>query len=253
MIHYHGGPLWPVEAAATLWKKRHGFVSHFRPDQIDVAAEQCQSFALDNGAFSCWKNGRQLPIDQYAEWVRRWAQHPGFDWCLAPDIIDGSEAENDAMLDAWYGDVPLHSSLSVPVYHLHESFERLARLAHAHPRVALGSSGKYAQIGTKAWQGRMADVMRVVCNTEGFPVTKLHGLRMLSPTVFSQIPLSSADSTNVARNIVTDKAWGGPYAPKSKATRALIIADNVEHHAAARRWVGTMGMQQNLDLMDALP
>lgn len=249
MIHYHGGPLWPVEAAATLWKKRHGFVSFYRPDQIDVAAEQCQSFAADNGAFSFWKAGKgRVDFVGYAEWVARWAQHPAFDWCLIPDIIDGDEAANDAWIARWLDEAPIRRELSVPVFHIHEDLERLERLMEAFPRVALGSSGQYAKIGTKAWDRRMTDVMTVACNAEGFPRTRLHGLRMLAPTVFSQIPLSSADSTNVARNIVTDKAWKGPYAPKSKATRALIIADNVEHHPAARRFTGSIGIAENLEL-----
>ena len=56
MIHYHGGPIYPVTAAFRLWRARHAFVSFAYPEQVEIAAEEAQSFALDNGAFSAWKS-----------------------------------------------------------------------------------------------------------------------------------------------------------------------------------------------------
>jgi hypothetical protein len=55
------------------------------------------------------------------------------DWCVIPDVSDGDEAANDALLAEW----GLPGEISVPVYHLHESLERLARLVDTYPRVAL--------------------------------------------------------------------------------------------------------------------
>lgn len=89
--------------------------------------------------------------------------------------------------------------------------------------------------------------MRVVTDDAGRPITKLHGLRMLDPTVFSHFPFSSADSTNVARNIGIDSAWTGPYAPRSRYTRALIMMERIELHASAARWSGE-GAGKNQDL-----
>lgn len=55
------------------------------------------------------------------------------------------------------------------------------------------------------------------------------GLRMLNKDLFSHIPLSSADSTNVARNIGIDKYWNrSAYAPASKETRAAVLAERIE-------------------------
>lgn len=53
-------------------------------------------------------------------------------------------------------------------------------------------------------------------------------MRMLNPAIFTKIPLSSADSTNLARNIGIDKAWTGSYRPASKETRATLIAERTE-------------------------
>ncbi len=87
----------------------------------------------------------------------------------------------------------------------------------------------------------------------GGPVTPntaaLHGLRMLNPTIFSYLPLSSADSTNVARNIGLDNKWDSPYCPRSREVRAIVLADRIERHAAANRWSGmVIGPQMNLKM-----
>jgi 7-carboxy-7-deazaguanine synthase len=44
VIHYHGGPIWPEEAALTTWEGGHACVSFARPEQIELVAAVCQSF-----------------------------------------------------------------------------------------------------------------------------------------------------------------------------------------------------------------
>jgi hypothetical protein len=60
---------------------------------------------------------------------------------------------------------------------------------------------------------------------------------MLNPTVFSQLPLASADSTNVAQNHGRERKR---YA-LTAAMGALAIVDRIEHHASAPRWTRTYG------------
>lgn len=245
MIHYHGGPITPKSVAIEVWTARHGMVSFYHPWQIDEAAELCQSFCVDNGAFSAWKSGAEIKWADYYGFVEKWMRHPGFDWAIIPDIIEGSEQDNDAMLAAW----PLPRSAGVPVWHLHESLDRLARLAAIWPRIALGSSGEWANPGNNRWWGRIGEVMSVLCDAAGRPITKLHGLRMLDPTIFSHMPLASADSTNVAQNHPIDKKWSGPYQPLDQETRALVLARRIEFHASANRWNGIGGVQKNFELV----
>lgn len=241
MIHYHGGPITPRSAAIATWTRRHAMISFANPDQIDIAAEVCQSFALDNGAYPLFTAGKgDIDVKAYADWLDEWCRHPGFDWCLIPDKIDGSEAENDKLLNNW-----LHRAESVPVYHLHESLDRLAWLVSTWPRVALGSSGEYWEVGSALWWGRMHEVMGIACDGEGIPYCKIHLLRGLDPTIFSQIPASSADSTNVARNIGLDVRWSGPYVPKTKEARAMVLVDRIEHHASASVYSGVQGIHMN--------
>jgi hypothetical protein len=125
---------------------------HIQPaEHIGAAADACQSFILDNGAFTVWKSGGTLDVPGYIAWVREWCLHPGFDWALIPDVIDGDEEANDELVAA----CPLPREWAAPVWHLHESLDRLRRLADAYPRICFGSSGEYAQPGGSAWRARI--------------------------------------------------------------------------------------------------
>lgn len=247
MIHYHGTPLYPATDMVAAFSGRHAMVSFESPEQIEVAAEVCQSVALDNGAFSAWTQKKPYDFDGYYEWCGTWLKHPSVDWAVIPDVIDGDSEANERLLGLW----PFGKDKGVPVWHLHESLSRLKWLATSRwPRVALGSSGEYKDPGSNEWWARIAQAMRVICDEEGYPLVKLHGLRMLDPVIFSHLPLASADSCNVARNAGVDVKWNGPYAPRSRQLRALIMMDRIERHASARRWSReSSGVQHNLELL----
>ncbi|EKH6496529.1 hypothetical protein O8Q80_001947 [Providencia rettgeri] len=231
MIHYHGGPITPDTCAIKAWKARHAFVSFAHSGQLNLASEICQSFAVDNGAFTAWKAAGKNKIDwsDYYDFVSKWKNHPRFDFAIIPDVIDGGEDENDALLTEW----PHGNFYGVPVWHMNESDERFIRLCNEYPRVSIGSCGEYDVKRPRAAVARMKDLIRHVVDDNGYPVTKLHGLRMLNPQIFTQLPLASADSTNVARNIGIDKAWKGAYSPASKETRASILVERIESHNSA--------------------
>lgn len=225
MIHYHGLPITPATAAVSAVSAGHAFVSYAHPDQLGLAIEVTQSFAVDNGAFSAWRKG--CPISDwtgYYAWVDGLKNIPSFDWAVIPDVIDGSEEDNDALVQQWPHEVWIGS----PVWHMHESLDRLRRLSDQWPRICLGSSGSYSKIGTRNWWDRMASAMEIVCDGEGRPKTRLHGLRMLDPAIVRKFPFSSADSTNIARNIGIDKAWPVAYAPPTKEARASIMRARIE-------------------------
>lgn len=233
MILYHGLPITPVTAAVKAVQGGHAFVSYAHPEQLGVAAEFCASFALDNGAFPAWRAKR--PIKDWRpfyEWAADAQRLPGCDFAVIPDVIDGTEAENDRLISDW----PLGRHFGAPVWHMHESLGRLAQLVNDWPRVYIGSSGEFDVVGTPAWWGRMELAMLVACDVQGRPVCRLHGLRMLNPRVFTRLPLSSADSTNIGRNIGIDQAWKGTYAPIGKDARALALRVRMEALNGAIRW-----------------
>ena len=254
MIHYHGGPVTPQTVAIALWTRRHALVSFEEPRQVALAFEIAQSVLLDNGAFSKWNAGDgEVDIGAYASWVAEWHRHPGYDGAIIPDKIDGTTADNDKMIARWHQH-PGRPERGIPVWHMHEDLERLRYLVRGaqgrvYPAVALGSSGQWATVGTDEWWVRMSEAMEVACDDQGRPLCRLHGLRMLAPTVFSHLPLASADSTNVARNTGLDSRWKGTYTPVTDSQRALVLAERIEHHASAARWSRRHGVQQNLELI----
>lgn len=233
MIHYHGLPITPETAAVAVLQAGHGFVSFAEPRNLGLAAQVCQSFAVDNGAFTAWKQGK--PISDWSAfyaWAADAAMVPSCDFAVVPDVIDGSEADNDALLDEW----PLGKFFGAPVWHMHESLERLERMASDWPRVCVGSSGEFATVGTASWWDRMAEAMGVVCDPQGRPGVRLHGLRMLNPEVFTRLPFASADSTNIGRNIGIDQAWRGTYTPPTKEARAAVMRARIESQNAPATW-----------------
>ena len=236
MIHYHGLPITPATAALRAINGGHAFISFRHPDQLTLALEVAQSFALDNGAFSAWRSGEPVTDwTQYYLWVAELHRYPSFDFAVIPDVIDGDEAANDALLDewSWKGST---AWVGAPVWHLHESLDRLDRLVSNYPRICLGSSGEYAQIGTFKWWQRMAEAMNVICDKHGRPACKVHGLRMLNPEVFTRFPFASADSTNIGQNVGIDSAWKGTYTPPTKEARAAIMRERIESHQSLVFW-----------------
>lgn len=233
MIHYHGTPCGATrDDVARFLKGRHALIPFFRPEDIGTAAEVCQSFCIDNGAFSAWKKGISIDWERYYKFFTEWRRHPSFDWAIIPDVIDGDDEQNDALIGEWKGRFGV--SDGVPVWHMHESYDRLERLCNEWPRVALGSSGQFAKVGTKPWWKQMAGALDVVC-VGGKPIAKLHGLRMLSPKVFTKMPLASADSTNAVRNSSSFKRFG-IYIPPNASTRMTIIAERIESQQSASAW-----------------
>ena len=237
MIKYHGTPIGgKTTDAAEILRGRHALVSFAHPDQLAVVLDVCQSFVLDNGAFSEWeKTGGEINFNAYVDWVSTVYRSPGFDWCLIPDKIDGTEDDNSKLVHKWLR--LSFQAKGVPIWHLHESLEWLEWLINRFEWVALGSSGQWPNPGTASWWTRMGEAMTVCCDAEGRPKAKLHGLRMLDPEIFRHLPLSGADSTNAARNNNQISRFG-MYPPPTAGQRAATIAARIEAHNSAPVWLG---------------
>jgi hypothetical protein len=177
---------------------------------------------LDNGAFSYWKTGKATDWDGYYAWCGQWLEH-WTTWAVIPDIIDGTEQENDWLIREWpFGD------RGAPVWHMHESLDRLRFLVSEWPLVCIGSSGAFATIGSPAWKKRMSQAMATACDRRGVPFTRLHMLRGLAYSN-GPYPLYSADSTNIARHHAGDT---------ERARRsALRMASEIDARQTPARWV----------------
>lgn len=237
MICYHGCPCsGSDDGAIRFYRGRHIMVSYAYPEHLPMVADAAASFVLDNGAFTTWKSGQPFDFDGYLAWVMEWCRHPGFTWCLIPDVIDGDEEANDRLLHKWVSQVGTMRTASVPVWHFHESTARLQRLSGHFNTVALGSSGDWPNPGTNSWWERLGEVLPAVLDSVGRPWVRLHGLRMLNAEIVRRVPFTSADSTNASQNAGSVRRFG-QYAPPNAWQRAQVIADRIEGAETAACWV----------------
>lgn len=231
MIQYHVTPIsGKVDEAARFLRNRHALVSFWRPDQLAIVLEYARSFILDSGAFSAWLAGEKVDFEKYIAWVRKLARHPGFAWAVMPDIIDGTEEENDALLEIWPRELR-----GVPVWHMHESIDRLLWLGQCYGFVAIGSSGEYKTPNTEKWWKRVEEIMDAITDDDGVPLFDIHGLRQLHPAIISRVPYKSADSSNVGTNTGSKKRFG-IYVPPSDHVRSMMIADRIEQYNSPAIW-----------------
>lgn len=248
MIHYHGTPIGGTRIDVIRFiTGRHALIPFGRHDDLGAVMEASQSFILDNGAFSHWKKGcGRIDFDAYFSWAKSLHRHPGFDWCLIPDVIDGTEIENQNLVIKW---ARIGSRVKgIPVWHLHESLEYLESLVSEWEIIAIGSSGKWANPGTGPWWKRIDEAMRVICDDSNRPKCKIHGLRMLNPEIFTKLPLSSADSTNAAVNCGSLSRFG-MYQPPTASQRAEVIAERIEQHNSSSIYLKS---HTNIDLFEAI-
>lgn len=236
MIKYHGTPFGGTrDEVAKFLCGRHALIPFGNHGDIGTAAEVCETFMIDNGAFTSWTKGIKPDWNEYIKFVETYRLHPGFDFCVIPDVIDGDETQNNQLMD-WFCINTSRRLRKSPVWHMHESVDRLKMLCDRFETVCLGSSGEFSDPGNRAWWGRMDLAMRTICDEHGRPPCKLHGLRMLDPAIFSRIPLSSADSTNACRNSCSYDRFG-IYAPPHRSARAAAIAMRIEIHNSPAIWV----------------
>lgn len=190
-LHYHGTPITPGIVLESL-AGRCFCVRYGRHEQVAKCHQIGQSVMLDNGAFSFWRTNEPTDWPGYYEWVERWLDYPTT-WAVIPDVIDGDEAANDVLVDEWpFGD------RGAPVWHMHESVDRLLELAVVSPRVCIGSSGAYAVVGSGSWHRRMEEAMNALCGNGRVPVW-VHMLRGMG-MVDAGYPFASVDSTDIAQN-----------------------------------------------------
>jgi hypothetical protein len=196
VIHYHGTPITPRTALLEL-AGRSFCVRYGEHRDVEVCHEIGEGVMLDNGAYPAWSQGKPTDWPGFVAWAKPWLEYRTT-WAVIPDVIGGSEEENDALI-AWLFNFDREVfSRSAPVWHMHESIDRLKRLCAGYERVCVGSSGLFRDPKGDLWRRRMEEAMNAVCGNGPAP-TWLHMLRGMALSG-SQYPFASVDSTDIARN-----------------------------------------------------
>jgi len=189
-LHYHGTPITPRSELLAL-AGRCFCVSYAKPQDVKVCHEIGQSVMLDNGAFSFWRTGKQTDWKGYYAWAEEWLAY-NTTWAVIPDVIGGTEQENDQLIEEW--SLPR----GLPVWHMHERLIRLRKLIASHKAVCFGSSAQYAQVGSDLWRRRADEAFNAIVKENG-SVPWVHMLRGMGLSG-SEYPFASVDSTDLARN-----------------------------------------------------
>lgn len=221
-IHYHGLPITPQEVFLRL-AGCHFCVSFADPRQVRAAHEIGQSVMLDNGAFSLWRAGKPTDWPGFYAWADEWLDYPST-WAVIPDVIAGTDAENDDLIAAW----PF-AQRGAPVWHLHEPIDRLLRLADEFPRVCFGSSGEYATVGSWSWHARVSDAFDAL-SARHSRLPWVHMLRGMA-LAGGPYPFASLDSTNIARNHAGNNTRETPRKDPRR------MADAIDGSQCPGRWV----------------
>ena len=195
-FEYDFFPTLPIERVFKEYMTdRRVLIPFLRREDEKRTLEYAKSFILDNSAFSVWKQGKTVNWNKYYDWVETLYDNPKLDWFIIPDVIMGTEEENDALLD----NVPTHlRDKAVPVWHTNESHDRLQRLAKDWDMVCIGSADN-STIGDMTWSANISEAIEAI-SINGIPTCKLHALRCLDVDVFPRFPFDSGDSTNFAQN-----------------------------------------------------
>ncbi len=213
MIHYHGTPLTPRSELLKLAGKNF-CVSFANPQDADWCLANGQSVLWDNGAFSLHTKGREVDWLAYYRWLEPRLGHPH--WAVIPDVIDGTECEQRALLESW----PFSSQLGAPVWHLGLSIDYLLEIADTWPRFCFGSTKQYWQVGSESWERRCDEAFNALAKRHP-KMPWVHILRGLA-LCGDRWPFASADSVNVARNYATAKVCPERMARRIDAVQCPI-------------------------------
>ena len=233
-IHFHGSPIWGAKGkiARIAHTGSGAFVSFERPDQIRLAFDCADTVCIDNGAFSKFNSGKvQDWNDYYDRFIPKWFDNDKLRFFVIPDDITGDECDNDKLISQLPQDL---KKKAAPVWHMHESIDRLIRLCENWEWVCLGSSGEFASVRSAAWKARIREAFLTIKNLE-LP-TKLHGLRMLDGRVLGNYPLDSADSTNLACNI-----------PKYLVINKAVTIEACRRSVHQSRWIDTSDVHHAIE------
>lgn len=204
MIKYYGTPITPNRIFDEIFEDgRNCLIPFPNPQNLKRAVEKCTKIMIDNGAFTLWRKGGEIEWDKYYGWLSKFIKD--IEVFFIPDVIDGTEVENDKLIQDFMDRCKYDLSIDflnkgVPIWHVNESLLRLELLIRKYDYIAIGSAGEYQELGTRKWHKRMNEVMKKVCDKDGYPKVKIHMLRCLNPDIFLLYPFYSGDSTGLAQN-----------------------------------------------------
>lgn len=145
---------------------------------------------LDSGAFSAWSKGKEISLEAYMRFIDEHKELVEV-YCNL-DVIGDDEAtwRNQEIMEK-EGYSPL------PVFHLEEAIKQNFHYLHRcleYPYFCLGGMAK--GYTTNQRQFFMDRCWKIICDPDGWPKAKVHGLGMAAPRLMIRYPWYSVDTTS---------------------------------------------------------
>jgi hypothetical protein len=218
-VHYHGTPITPNRVLIEEMAGANFFVSYAAAAQLRLCHEIGQLVHIDWPAYSIWKQGITPDLEAYYAFIEPWLEYITTTATI-PDFIEADEAENSRLVRAW----PFRKEKGLPVYHMHESIDRLIALIDVFPWVAIGSSGQYAEVLSPQWERRMDEIFRHILRVFG-RIPRLHmmrGMQLLNSK--KRWPFFSGDSALTSPETTIETATRPPRCEHAGTPASVPLA-----------------------------
>lgn len=153
-------------------------------ERIKLSLKFANKFMLDSGAFSVKKGKEKVNIDKYCDFIIKYQND--IDFYINLDVKGGTKETIEEGIQNFYRMEDLGLS-PIPVYHMNEDHETLARIADL---------SDYIGIGGSAGEATARDQIRRTYNFifEKYPDHKIHGLGIGNLSNLFEFPFHSVDT-----------------------------------------------------------
>lgn len=186
-------------------------------ERIKPGKEVPIKLMLDSGAFSAWKRGVEIDIDEYCEYIKK-HEHLLYSY-VTLDTIPGkpnvrkTQAEINSSAELSYKNqqyMKKKGLAPIPVFHMGEDFRWLRRyMDDGEPYIGISPAADLPQGQIREWLDR---AFTAVCDKDGWPTVKTHGFGVASFALLKRYPWFTADATSWALTA----AYGSVYIPVYK-------------------------------------
>ena len=173
-----------------------------RTDSAATNEKKYINLLLDSGAFSAWKKGETININEYIDYIKR-----NIDWIelyATVDKIPGvpgryptpEEVEHSASISYKNQQIMKDAGLSpLPIFHQGEEFHWLDKYLEDEPYIGISP-----QEDLLSWRGMdpaiwLDKVFTRLTTANGAPIVKTHGFGVSSHALLRRYPWTSVDST----------------------------------------------------------
>lgn len=228
MILYHSAFQIKDEYSQYLGNYQPRILRSFHGNKSTDLPDWCNGIFLDSGAFSAFRSGAVIHIDEYIDFLKK--NKDAFDAYAGLDVIGDPEAtiKNQEILDSAGLD-------AVPTYHVGEPYRLLKYYAERYEYIALGGMVPYS--GTKMLKTWIRNCWEIL---NQYDHIKVHAFGLTDLTLSRMYPWYSIDSTTAARagrTGVLITPWGQLRVSKAIKTKTGATIDTEYKIEQLLKWL----------------